>query len=143
MDFDLFRPCFSLLEGQGTRQQQATSRAPCGLPLLDCAMGTLTSPCCLCLHWEPAARWCCRGESGGGRGERLQKSRCRCRCQPRRPGGNHLLPGHWVLSHPGHHWSPHRSPYRTICHCRCDLHWKLCWIVCYYWSDQSKGHPTA
>lgn len=143
MGFDPSNPSSFLQEARETPRRRAISRASCGLPRSDCATEMTTGPGCLCSRSEPAARWCCRGGSAGGRGEGRCKSWCRCRCRPRLPGGNPLLPGHWVLGHPGRRWILHRPPFRTICRCRCGPRWKLCWTGCYCWSDRSKGHPTA
>lgn len=142
MGFGLSPDSF-LLVVLGTQQRQVTSPASFGLPRWGCATETPSAPCSLCLRSEPAGRWCCHDESGGGCGERLHKSWCRCRCRPTPPGGSRLLPGRWAPFRPGRRWRFHPLPSRTIYHCRCGPHWKLCWIECCCWSAQSKGHRTA
>lgn len=143
MGFGLSHPDFFLQEDQGTQQRQATSRASCGLPQWGCATETLTAPCSLGHHWEPAGRWCCHDENESVSGEGLRKSWCRCRCRPKPLAGSLLLRGRWAPSQPGHHWSLHPLPFRTIYRCRCGPRWTPCWIVCYCWSVQSMGRLIA
>lgn len=143
MGFGLSRPDSFLREDPRTRQQPETSPASCGLPQWGCATETPTSPCPLCLHWEPAARRCCRDENESGNGEGLRKSCCQFHCRLMRPEGNLLLQVRWAPFQPGRRWSHHLHPFRTIYHCHCGPRWRLCWIACYCQSVRSKGRLTA